>query len=176
MRRRVSLRSLPRPFAALRSRLELAGLSSEPVGPSINGWANTYHAAAVRSMTTSWHGFLFTSLDKTGLMTVDKPPLALWVQTLSARVFGLDSLSIVIPQALMGVAAVSRHNNPDELLVLCCVAALWFTARALETGQTKWLVGHAGADRSWMVARLRALLGSPLAIAGARSSGSLHSR
>ena len=36
--------------------------------------------------------------------------------------------------------AVSRHNNPDELLVLCCVAALWFTLRALETGATKWLV------------------------------------
>ncbi len=39
---------------------------------------------------------------------------------------------------------MSRHNNPDELLVLCCVAALWFTARALETGRTKWL-GWAGA-------------------------------
>ena len=35
---------------------------------------------------------------------------------------------------------MSRHNNPDELLVLCCVAALWFALRALETGRTKWLV------------------------------------
>ena len=52
-------------------------------GLSINGWANTYYAAAVRSMTTSWHDFLFASLDKTGLMTVDKPPLAFWVQALS---------------------------------------------------------------------------------------------
>ncbi len=43
---------------------------------SINGWANTYYSAAVRSMSTSWHDFLFASLDKTGLMTVDKPPLA----------------------------------------------------------------------------------------------------
>ncbi|MGN6871181.1 MAG: glycosyl transferase, partial [Solirubrobacteraceae bacterium] len=50
---------------------------------SVNGWANTYYSAAVRSMSTSWHDFLFASLDKTGLMTVDKPPLAFWVQALS---------------------------------------------------------------------------------------------
>jgi 4-amino-4-deoxy-L-arabinose transferase-like glycosyltransferase len=123
-------------------------------------------------MSTSWHDFLFASLDKTGLMTVDKPPLAFWVQALSVRVFGFHSLSILVPEALMGVAAVglvydltrrmfgrfagtvaglafaltpitvaiARHNNPDELLVLCCVAALWCTVRALETGRTKWLV------------------------------------
>src|SRR6201989_360752 len=141
-------------------------------GLSINGWANTYYSAAVRSMSTSWHDFLFASLDKSGLMTVDKPPLALWVQALSARIFGFHPLSILVPQALMGVVAVgllydltrrrfgrpagfvaglgwattpvivavSRHNNPDELLVLCSVAAIWFALRALETGRTKWLV------------------------------------
>jgi 4-amino-4-deoxy-L-arabinose transferase-like glycosyltransferase len=141
-------------------------------GLSVNGWANTYYSAAVRSMSTSWHDFLFASMDKAGLMTVDKPPLSLWVQALSARVFGFHPLSLLIPQALMGVAAtaliydltrrrfgrpagfvaglvlattpivvaVSRHNNPDELLVLCCVAALWFAMRALETGRTRWLV------------------------------------
>ncbi len=36
--------------------------------------------------------------------------------------------------------AISRHNNPDALLTLCCVAAVWFTVRALETGRTRWLV------------------------------------
>ena len=75
-------------------------------GLSINGWANTYYSAAVRSMTTSWHNFLFASLDPSGLMTVDKPPLSLWVQALSARVFGFHPLSLLVPQALMGVAAV----------------------------------------------------------------------
>ena len=39
-------------------------------------------------------------------MTVDKPPLAFWIQALSVRVFGWHSLSILVPQALMGVAAV----------------------------------------------------------------------
>ena len=29
-----------------------------------NGWANQYYAAAVRSMSTSWHDFLFASLDQ----------------------------------------------------------------------------------------------------------------
>ena len=139
---------------------------------SINGWANTYYSAAVRSMSTSWHDFLYASLDKTGLMTVDKPPLALWVEALSARVFGFHPLSLLVPEALMGVAAVAllydlvgrrfgrvagfvaglafavtpvtvaiaRHNNPDELLILCCVAAVWAAARALERGKTRWLV------------------------------------
>ncbi|HWF34780.1 MAG TPA: glycosyltransferase family 39 protein [Solirubrobacteraceae bacterium] len=141
-------------------------------GLSINGWANTYYAAAVRSMSTNWHDFLFASMDKSGLMTVDKPPLALWVQALSARIFGYHPVSVLVPEALMGVLAVgllydlvrrrfgrvagfvaglalattpitvaiSRHNNPDALLVLLCVAGLWFFVRALEDGRTRWLV------------------------------------
>jgi 4-amino-4-deoxy-L-arabinose transferase-like glycosyltransferase len=174
---RLARRSLTGWAAALRARPELLGL----VGIagvlnfwnlSVNGWANTFYSAAVRSMTTSWHDFLFASLDRTGLMTVDKPPLSLWVQALSARIFGFHQLSLLVPQALMGIAAavltydlvrrrfgraagfaaglvlvltpitvaMSRHNNPDELLVLCCVAALWFAVRAFEDGRTKWLV------------------------------------
>ena len=35
---------------------------------------------------------------------------------------------------------MGRHNNPDALLILCCVAALWFMVRALEDGRTKWVV------------------------------------
>ena len=64
-------------------------------------------------MSTSWHDFLFASLDKTGLMTVDKPPLAFWVQALSVRVFGFHPLSILVPEALMGVAAVGARVRPD---------------------------------------------------------------
>jgi 4-amino-4-deoxy-L-arabinose transferase-like glycosyltransferase len=137
-----------------------------------NGWANDYYSAAVRSMSTSWHAFLYNSFDPAGVMTVDKPPLALWVQALSVRAFGWSSWSMLVPQALMGVAtvglaydltrrrfgraagfvaglvlvttpitvAVSRHNNPDALLILCVVAALWALVRALEDGRTRWLV------------------------------------
>jgi 4-amino-4-deoxy-L-arabinose transferase-like glycosyltransferase len=72
-----------------------------------NGWANTYYSAAVRSMSTSWHNFLYASFDQAGVMTVDKPPLALWVQALSVRVFGFNSLAILVPQALMSVGTVA---------------------------------------------------------------------
>ena len=68
-----------------------------------NGWANSYYSAAVRSMARSWHDFLYNSFDPAGVMTVDKPPLALWVQALSVRAFGFSSLSMLVPQALMGV-------------------------------------------------------------------------
>jgi 4-amino-4-deoxy-L-arabinose transferase-like glycosyltransferase len=71
-----------------------------------NGFANEYYSAAVRSMSTSWHAFLYGSFDTAGVMTVDKPPLALWVQALSARAFGFSSWSLLVPQALMGVATV----------------------------------------------------------------------
>ena len=62
---------------------------------AINGWANTYYSAAVRSMASSWHNFLFASLDPSGLMTVDKPPLSLWIQALSARIFGFHPLALL---------------------------------------------------------------------------------
>src|SRR5919202_2348468 len=93
--------SIPRPelwgVMALAAVLNLWNLGA-------NGWANTYYSAAVRSMSTSWHAFLYGSFDAAGVMTVDKPPLALWVQALSARVFGFSSLSLLVPQALMGIA------------------------------------------------------------------------
>ncbi len=71
-----------------------------------NGFANEYYSAAVRSMTESWSNFFFGSFDSAGVMNVDKPPLALWVQAASAKVFGVSSWSILVPQALMGVATV----------------------------------------------------------------------
>src|SRR5215211_606510 len=123
-------------------------------------------------MSTDRHAFLFGSFDASGVMTVDKPPLALWVQALSARAFGFNSWALLVPQALMGVAtvwlvydlvrrrfgrvaefagglvlaltpitvAISRHNNPDALLILCCIAALWFVVRALEDGRSRWII------------------------------------
>jgi 4-amino-4-deoxy-L-arabinose transferase-like glycosyltransferase len=71
-----------------------------------NGYANTYYSGAVRSMLTSWHDFFFVSFDPGGLVSVDKPPLALWLQAASAKLFGFSSFSILLPQALAGVVAV----------------------------------------------------------------------
>ena len=98
-------RSLPLPPPELTALLVLAAfLYLWALGR--NGFANEYYAAAVRAMSESWHAFLYGSFDASGVMTVDKPPMALWVQALSARVFGFGSLSLLIPQALMGVATV----------------------------------------------------------------------
>jgi 4-amino-4-deoxy-L-arabinose transferase-like glycosyltransferase len=72
-----------------------------------NGYGNAFYSAAVRSMSGSWHAFLYNSFDPARVMTVDKPPLALWVQSLSVRAFGLSPWSILVPQAVMGVATVA---------------------------------------------------------------------
>src|SRR4051794_38228684 len=168
-RPRVRALALPRPEVAVL--LVLAG-ALNLWALSRNGFANDYYAGAVRSMAGSWHAFLYGSLDPGGVMTVDKPPMALSVQALSVRVFGFGSWAILVPQALMGVAsvwliydlvarrfgraggfiagavlaltpiavAVSRHNNPDALLILCVVGAVWATVRALEDGRVRWLV------------------------------------
>ena len=110
---------------------------------------------------------------------MDKPPLALWVQALSARAFGFNSWSLLVPQALMGVAtvglvydlarsrfgraaafvagltlaltpitvAISRHNNPDALLVLCITAAVWALDRGLRRGGSVKLADGGGRVR-----------------------------
>ncbi len=71
------------------------------------GWANEYYAAAVQAGTQSWKALLFGSIDAGNAITVDKPPAALWVMALAGRVFGFGTLSMLVPQALMGVASVA---------------------------------------------------------------------
>jgi 4-amino-4-deoxy-L-arabinose transferase-like glycosyltransferase len=71
-----------------------------------SGWANSYYAAATQAATRSWQALLFGSLDAGNVVTVDKPPASLWLSGLFARVFGFSSWSVLVPQALAGVAAV----------------------------------------------------------------------
>ncbi len=96
------LRSLPLPRPELGALLLLAAVLNL-WALDVNGWANEYYSAAVRSMSESWNAFLFGTFDSSGVMTVDKPPMALWVQALSVRVFGFHPLAILVPQALMGI-------------------------------------------------------------------------
>ncbi|QNP76118.1 glycosyltransferase family 39 protein [Streptomyces roseirectus] len=70
------------------------------------GWGNGYYAAAVKSMGQSWTNFLFGSFDPAGVVTIDKPPAALWPQVVSSKVFGLHGWALILPQVLEGVAAV----------------------------------------------------------------------
>lgn len=72
-----------------------------------SGWANSYYSAAVQAATQSWKAFFFGSFDSASYITVDKTPASLWVMALSARVFGLNSWSLLVPQALMGVGTVA---------------------------------------------------------------------
>ncbi|MGF7235235.1 MAG: glycosyltransferase family 39 protein [Frankia sp.] len=71
-----------------------------------NGYANGYYAAAVRSMSQSWHNFFYGAFDPAGFITVDKPPLAFWFQAISVKIFGFNSWSLLVPQALASVASV----------------------------------------------------------------------
>ncbi|MEV4146321.1 glycosyltransferase family 39 protein [Amycolatopsis sp. NPDC049691] len=71
-----------------------------------SGYGNSFYAAAVQSGTQSWKAWLFGSLDSGNVLTVDKPPAALWVATAFARIFGFSSFTVLAPQAMMGVASV----------------------------------------------------------------------
>jgi 4-amino-4-deoxy-L-arabinose transferase-like glycosyltransferase len=84
---------------------------------SSSGYANSFYAAAVQAGTKSWKAFFFGSIDSSSFITVDKPPASLWVMALSGRIFGFSSASMLIPQALEGVAAV---------WLLFCGVRRWF--------------------------------------------------
>lgn len=106
---------------------------------SNSGTANEFYAAAVKSGTESLKAWLFGSLDSANAITVDKPPVSLWLMVLSARIFGFSSLSMLLPQALLGLgtvaltfATVRRWSGPAAgliaggLVALTPVAALMF--------------------------------------------------
>ena len=90
-----------------------------------SGWGNSFYSAAVQAGTKSWKAFFFGSSDSSNFITVDKPPAFLWPMEISARIFGLNSWSILVPQALEGVATVG--------LVYLSVRR-WFSARAALLG------------------------------------------
>ena len=127
-----------RPVPA-RSRWERPALLALLVGTAVlylwnlsaSGYANDFYAAAVQAGTQSWKAWLFGSLDSGNAITVDKPPASLWVMTLSARIFGFNSWSLLVPQALMGVgsvallhAAVRRWAGPVAGLLAGAALAL----------------------------------------------------
>jgi 4-amino-4-deoxy-L-arabinose transferase-like glycosyltransferase len=140
---------------------------------SASGTANSFYAAAVQAGTKSWKAFFFGSLDSSSFITVDKPPASLWVMALSGRIFGFSSLSMLIPQALEGVAAVAllyaavkRWFGPGAgllaglMLAITPVAALMFRFNNPDALLVCLLVAAAyclvraleGASTRWMIA------------------------
>lgn len=70
------------------------------------GLSNLFYAATVRSMLQSGRNFLFAAFDPEAVLMVDKPPLSLWVQVLSVKLFGYSGFSLILPQALAGTLAI----------------------------------------------------------------------
>jgi 4-amino-4-deoxy-L-arabinose transferase-like glycosyltransferase len=93
------------PLLALLALLVLTGLLYL-WGLSRSGWANSYYSAAAQAAGTSWKAWFFGSFDSSNFITVDKTPGSLWLMGLSVRIFGLSSWSILVPEALCGVATV----------------------------------------------------------------------
>ena len=106
---------------------------------TINRMGNQFYAAAAQAGSTNWEALLFGSLDPRNFITVDKPPVSQWVMGLSGQIFGFNSASMLVPQALMAVAAVAllygavaRISGPrtgllaGAVLALTPVAALMF--------------------------------------------------
>src|SRR6184192_933147 len=100
-------------------------------GLGASGWANSYYSAAVQAGASSWKAFFFGSSDAANFITVDKAPASLWPMELSARLFGVNAWSILVPQALEGVAAVGllyatvrRWFSPGAALLAGATLAL----------------------------------------------------
>jgi 4-amino-4-deoxy-L-arabinose transferase-like glycosyltransferase len=115
---------------ALLALLAAAGLLYM-AGLSHNGWANEFYAAAAQAGSESWKAFLFGSLDRSNFITVDKPAGFLWPMDLSARLLGVNYWSLLLPQALAGVATVGvlyttvrRWFGPVSGLIAGAVMAL----------------------------------------------------
>jgi 4-amino-4-deoxy-L-arabinose transferase-like glycosyltransferase len=98
---------------------------------SASGYANSFYSAAAQAGSQSWKAFFFGSSDSSNFITVDKPPASLWAMELSARIFGVNSWSILVPEVLMGVASVGvlyttvkRWFGPAAGLIAGAVLAL----------------------------------------------------
>jgi 4-amino-4-deoxy-L-arabinose transferase-like glycosyltransferase len=139
------------------------------VNLTISGYANTYYSAAALAASKSWSAWFFGSFDAANFITVDKPPLATMLMGLSVRLFGLSSWSILLPEALAGVATVAllfvvvRHSfGPVAatvaglVMALTPVAVLIFRYNNPDALLTLLLVGAAWAAlRAIETGRLR---------------------
>ena len=136
---------------------------------TISGYANTYYSAAALAASKSWSAWFFGSFDAANFITVDKPPLGTMLMGLSVRLFGLSSWSILLPEALAGVATVAllfvvvRHSfGPvaaaiaSLVMILTPVAVLIFRYNNPDALLTLLLVAAAGtALRAIESGRLR---------------------
>ena len=65
-----------------------------------------FYDAAVRSMSLSWHNFFFGAFEPSGSVSIDKPPVDLWLQVLSVKLLGFSSTTLKLPEVFAGIASV----------------------------------------------------------------------
>jgi hypothetical protein len=110
-----------------------------------NGFGNEYYAAGVRTMSASWHNFLYHAFDPAGFLSVDKPPGAMWIQVASVKLLGFHGLVILLPQVLEGLAAVwllyhlvrRRFGGPAGLLAALFLAVTPVSVAVDRSGNTE---------------------------------------
>lgn len=160
----------------------------------VNGWANYFYSAAVQSGTQSLFSAFFGSSDWGNSITVDKPPLSLWVMEISTTIFGFTPVAMLAPQAIMGVAStlliyvivrrtfpaasalfaaavffttpivvlMSRYNNPDPLMLLLMLVAVYAVQHAIESIRPRYLVlAGVGVGLAFMTKQFQGLLVLP---------------
>lgn len=81
--------------AALLRVVKIAHVSPDP-----------FYDAAVRSMGLSWHNFLLGAFEPGGSVSIDKPPVDLWLQVASVKLFGFSSTTLKVPEIVAGIVAV----------------------------------------------------------------------
>lgn len=95
------------------------------------GYGNEYYAAAIKSMSENFKNFFFVSFDPAGMLSIDKPPLGFWIQTLSVLIFGYNGFAMLLPQALASTASclmmyilVSKHFGKISGLISAFVFSI----------------------------------------------------
>ncbi len=102
------------------------------------GYANHYYSAAIKSMLQSWHNFFFVAAEPGASVSVDKPPLGLWLQAVSAYFLGVNSFAMILPEIIAGILSE---------IVLYRLVQRWFgTAAGLLAGLMLYLGGFMGND------------------------------
>lgn len=72
----------------------------------IQGYGNEYYAAGIKSMLTSFKNFFFLSFDPSGFVSLNKPPIGLWIQGIFGKIFGVSGFALILPEALVGTLCV----------------------------------------------------------------------
>lgn len=169
-----------------------------------NGFGTAYYAAGVRSMLQGAWLFFYNAFDPAGFISLDKPPIAFWIQALFAAVLGYSGWSIHLPQALAGVASVAllyrlvRPVGAPAAIIAALLLAIMPIAVAIDRSNNtdSWLIlflllatriALRGRGLSLVVAMallglafntkmLAALVGGPALLAGWLFAGSLDWR